>query len=295
MATKAMIQPAIVSYDRARVIEIIRTQSPEAIRASLRAGDFDANLDPDGHALLDELLTAWIQRALGSLTLRDAMLVDPYRGRQVYGILCSIYIQRRFTVPAAMAVHLPAAPSDLPALPPPLTELPELAELAAHAEQSGLVLAWQAQRYDFAPPVNLIELLPPSPPPYRKELEFEQPTGLRRWIAIALAISGVALLIVPLLFGHIPEHPARWPLALLTLALMVGIKAGLFGYAGALCVWLVANLPAFRHGTALFDLWPAIPLMAIGLLLLWCDRRVRAMWRFVRRQFNRRRHVTGAN
>lgn len=292
---KAMIQPAIVSYDRARVIDIFRYQSPETIRARLRAGDFDAALDPDGHALLDELLTAWIQRALGQLTLRDAMLIDPYRGRQVYGILCAIHVRQRVAVQPELAVHLPAAPSDLEALPPPLAALPELAALADQAAQADLTLAWQAQRYDFAPPGNLIELLPPPPPPLRDELVFEQPTGLRRRIAIGLAVLGVAWLIVPLLFGHIPEHPAGWPLALLTLALMVGIKAGLFGYIGALCVWLVANLPVFRHGTELISLWPAIPLMAIGLLLLWCDRRVRAMWRFVRRQFNRRRDTTGAD
>lgn len=290
-----MIQPAIVSYDRAQVIELIRTQSPEALRARLRAGDFDAILDPDGHALLDELLTAWIQRAVGPLTLRDAMLIDPYRGRQVYGILCSMYVDRRVAVPAHLAVHLPAAPTDLAELPPPLADQPELADLAAQAAQAGLVLAWQAQRYDFAPPSNLIELTLPPPQPYRTELVFEQPTGLRRWIAIVLAVSGVAFLIIPLLFGHIPEHPAGWPLALLTLALMIGIKAGLLGYLGAFCIWLVANLPSLRHDTLPISLWPDIPLMALGLLLLWRDRRVRAMWRFVRRQFHHRRDAAGAD
>ncbi|RMG50350.1 MAG: hypothetical protein D6716_08745, partial [Chloroflexi bacterium] len=84
-----MIQPAIVIYDRTHVLDLIRTQSPETIRGRLRAGDFDTVLDPDGRALLDELLTAWIQRALGPLTLRDAMLIDPYRARQVYGLLCA--------------------------------------------------------------------------------------------------------------------------------------------------------------------------------------------------------------
>ncbi|WP_298400514.1 hypothetical protein [uncultured Chloroflexus sp.] len=290
-----MIQPAIVSYNRAQVIEIIRTQSPEAIRARLRAGDFDQVLDPDGHALLDELLTAWIQRAVGPLTLRDAMLIDPYRGRQVYGILCAMTVRQRVEVPADMAIYLPAAPTDLAQLPPPLAGLPELAALAAQAAQTGLTLAWQAQRYDFAPPSNLLELTPPPPAPYRNDLVFEQPTGLRRWIAIVLAVSGVIVLIVPLLFGHIPEHPASWPLALLTLALMIGIKAGPLGYLGAFCIWLVANLPSLRQGTPPISLWPDIPLVALGLLLLWRDRRVRAMWQFIRRQFKRRHDVSDAD
>ncbi len=288
-----MIQPAIVSYDRARVIELIRTQSPEAIRARLRAGDFDTMLDPEGRALLDELLTAWIQRALGSLTFRDAMLIDPYRARQVYGLLCALYVRQRVAISPDLAVHLPTAPADLPSLPPPLTALPELAALADQAAQEGLVLAWQAQCYDFAPPGNLNDLTPPMPQPYRDELLFEQPTGLRRNLAIALASLGVALLVVPMLFGYIPRHPAGLPLALLTLALLIGIKAGLFGYLGALCIWLIANLPAFRHGTALIDLWPAIPLLIIGLWLLRLDRRVWAMWRFIHRRFNRRHDATG--
>lgn len=288
-----MIQPAIVIYDRTHVLELIRTQSPETIRGRLRAGDFDTVLDPDGRALLDELLTAWVQRALGPLTLRDAMLIDPYRARQVYGLLCALYVRQRVEIPLDLAVHLPAAPADLASLPPPLAARPDLAAQASLATQEGLTLAWQVQPYDFASPGNLFELVPPSPQPYRDELVFEQPTGIRRRLAIALASLGVALLIVPLLFGHIPDHPAGWQLALLTLALLVGIKAGVAGYLGALCIWLVANLPAFRHGTSPVNLWPAIPLMVVGIWLLRRDRRVRAMWRFVRRQFRRRSDATG--
>ncbi len=288
-----VIQPAIVSYDRARVIALIREQSVDALYARLRAGEFDATLDNDGRVWLVELLTAWRQRALGQLTLRDAMLVDPHRGRHVFGLLCAIVARARVDLPPHLAVHLPAAPTDLAELPPALAAIPELAALAQQAAQEGLTLAWQAQRYDFPLPGNLIELTPPFPPRPPNEVTFEQPTGLRRQIAIALAALGVGLLIGPLLLGQIPDHPAGWPLALLTLALMVGIAAGLSGYLGALCIWLVANLPAFRHGTALIDLWPAIPLMAIGLFLLWRDRRVRAMWRFIRRQFRRQRDATG--
>ncbi len=295
MIPEPVIQPALVSYDQERVIELIRTQSPEEIRQRLRAGDFDQVLEPEGRTLLDELLSAWIQRALGSLSLRDAMLVDPYRGRQVYGLLCAIHVRRRFEIPSTLAVHLPAAPIDLAELPPPLTDQPELMALVAQAEQEGLVLAWQAQRYDFAPPGNLLELIPPMPPPYRDELRFEQPTGLRRWIAIALVVSGVALLIIPILFGHIPEHPAGWPLALLTLGLMIGIQSGPLGYVGAGCFWVVANMPVFRHGSFPISFWPDIPLVIVGLILLGCDRRVRAMWRFVRSQFRRRCDVAGTD
>lgn len=101
------------------------------------------------------------------------------------------------------------------------------------------------------------------------------------------------LLLLPLLGGQIPEHPAGLPLALITLALLVGIRAGWAGYAGSLCIWLVANLPGFRHGMALQALWPALPLLVVGLLLLSADRRVRAMWRWVRQRLPWRRPDPG--
>jgi hypothetical protein len=96
-----------------------------------------------------------------------------------------------------------------------------------------------------------------------------------------LALTGVALLGIPLLTGHLPSQPAGIPLALLTLALLLGIKAGWQGYAGSICIWLVANLPGFHHGT-MVDLWLAIPLLVAGVILLALDRRVRVMWRWIR-------------
>ncbi|NJN16392.1 MAG: hypothetical protein HC822_09020 [Oscillochloris sp.] len=93
------------------------------------------------------------------------------------------------------------------------------------------------------------------------------------------------ILVMPLLTGNFPESPARWPLALLTLALMIGIRAGLRGFLGATCIWLVANLPSFRHGLDLQQLWPAPILLSLGLILLSADHRVRSMWRWIRRRF----------
>jgi hypothetical protein len=94
----------------------------------------------------------------------------------------------------------------------------------------------------------------------------------------------MTLLGLPALFGRIPEHPAGLPLALITLALLVGIRAGKAGYAGSLCIWLVAQLPSFRHDTTASLIWPALPLLGAGLLLLSVDRRIRAMWAWIRRQ-----------
>ena len=101
-------------------------------------------------------------------------------------------------------------------------------------------------------------------------------------MAALLAATGVTLLATPMLLGYIPARPAGTPLALLTMALLVGIRASWPGYAGAFCIWLVANLPGFRPGSTLADFWPALPLILVGLLLLGLDRQVRAMWSWLR-------------
>ena len=91
-------------------------------------------------------------------------------------------------------------------------------------------------------------------------------------------------MIVPMLGGAIPQHPAGLPLAMLTLALLVGIRAGWAGLLGSLFLWLVPNLPGFRHGTGPTPLFPIFPLVAAGLALLVLDRRIRAMWVWICKQ-----------
>lgn len=276
MSTHPAAAPQLAAYDREAAYAILRDWTPRRLAAELRSGRFGARLAPAEAAELDEQLTAWAQRALAELPLRDALLVDGRRGRRVFALICVELTAERAPLPPALA----EAP-DGAALPAELARDPRLAALAARAAGAGLALAVQAARDDYPFPEDLEALLPPPPRPPAEPGAFEQPVGWRRALAALLASAGMTLLTVPMLGGQIPDHPAGLPLALLTAALLVGIRAGWQGYAGSLCIWLVANLPGFRHGTTPEALWPALPLMAAGLILLSLDRHVRVMWRWI--------------
>lgn len=280
---------SLAAYDRRAVHALLRDVTPRALLTELRAGRMGARLTPDQRAELAELLTAWERRALGALPLRDALLVDERRGRRVFALLCVEHTTARITLPPALAAELPAPPIDLPDPPALVGQVPEAAPLVEAAAR-GLSVALQNHPDAYPLPNDLERLLPTLPPAIGSSGEpFVQPTGTRRRIAAALATAGVALLALPMLAGRIPQHPAGLPLALLTLALLLGIRAGWPGYAGSLCIWLVANLPGFRHGTDLAAFWPALPLLIAGLLLLSLDRHVRAMWRWLRALLTRGR------
>jgi hypothetical protein len=274
-AHPAEATPQLVAYDRAAALAIVRDWTPHRLAAELRSGGFGRRLSHEQIAELEEHLTAWSQRALGPMPLRDALLVDGRRGRRVYALICADLTAYR----APLAPELASALADAPAL----AQEPELAALAARAEHEGLEIVPLAEPDAYPFPDNLDALLQLPPNTSHPPVEpFEHPTGWRRRIAVLLAAGGVLLLVVPMLGGQIPDHPAGLPLALLTLALLVGIRAGWTGYAGSACIWLVANLPGFRHGTDLRALWPALPLLAAGVMLLGRDRHVRTMWRWVR-------------
>jgi len=279
--------PRIVAYDRAAAYALLRGCTPSQLACELRMGRFGARLSAPQAAELDTHLTAWAQRALGELPLRDALLVDEQRGRRVFTLICQAHTTFSAAVPAALAATLPTAPCDLAALPAPLDAAPALAALAA-AGRAGTTLALLYQTDDYAYPTDLLALAPPPLTAHRPAAHrFEQPTGWRRRGAALLAAAGVTLLGLPTLGGRIPEHPAGLPLALLTLALLVGIRAGWQGFLGSLCVWLIANLPGFRHGTNFASLWPALPLLAVGLYLLSHDQHVRAMWGWLKERLTR--------
>jgi hypothetical protein len=263
----------LAAYDRKAAYAILRDWTPRTLTSELAAGRFGGRLAPDEAAELEEHLTAWAQRALADMPLRDALLVDGRRGPRVFALLCV----------ELTAARAPIAPELAAALPEALSGDRSLAELGELAAREQLALAVQHGRDDFPFPDDLEALLPPPPRPAPTVEVFEPPTGLRRNLAVLLASLGMLLLLVPLLGGHIPDHPAGLPLALLTAALLVGIRAGWRGYLGALCIWLVANLPGFRHGTDVRALLPALPLMAAGLVLLAFDGRVRALWGWIRR------------
>lgn len=275
----------IVAYDRRRIYAMLRNWTPERLQGELAAGLFSKRLTRAEAAELSEHLTAWRQRALGPMSLRDTMLVDERRGRRVFTLLCVALTWDRAALPDGLAASLPSAPADLSAPPASATCYAELDALARRAAAEGLTLGLIASTGDYPFPDDLDGLLPTPPAGGpSKEAGFEQPSGWRWRIAVLLATAGVALLTLPLLLGAIPDHPAGLPLALMTLALLIGIKAGPAGFAGALCIWLIANLPGFRHDSSLLEiLWPALPLMAVGLTLLALDRHVRALWRWIRR------------
>lgn len=322
----------LIAYQRRRVRELLRDWSPQRLCAAVVAAAEApvclrdqqlAELVPALRVLnaeqrdeLHTLLQAWMQRALGLLSLRDALLVDPARGARVYDLLCAALTVERYPLSATtpLAIHATAHKELTPAQVRQLLDTPAMSP--THITQSGehsilpdtldAFLA-RAEHHDlglivhhvhpetstagransevpisFPLPGDLDTLLPPPPPALPRPVpRFEQPTGGRRILAMALALLGAVLLIWPLLMGHVPTQPAGLPLAMLTLALMIGIKAHWTGYSGALCLWLVPNLPGFHHDTITKTLWIGIPLMVVGIGLLTLDRHVRAMWRAI--------------
>lgn len=280
----------LVAYDRQAIYELLREETPHGLRKALRDGRLGTQLSPAQSRELDRHLNAWGQRALGDLPLRDALLVDEQRGRRVFSLLCTTQTRERADVPAGLLGRLAELPVALDELPGALAAAPGLVALAARAGRDGLALAALGADDEFPFPEDLVALAPALPKPSTPNRPgFEQPSGWRRRSAALLAIAGVALLVLPLLLGAIPRQSAGLPLALITLALLVGIKAGWAGYTGALCVWLVANLPGFHHDSSLLaSLWPALPLLAFGLSLLWLDPQVHALWGWLRRHWRGR-------
>lgn len=248
----------------------------------------------------------WMQRALGHVLLRDAIWVDLPRGKRVYDILCTMVSVGRCPLPLAPGedvsrmcgvVLLPHEVRDL------MREggngasyvvgtqgkgqqqhariLQELETLIEQAETDRLALAcYEGAGASYPFPNDLDTLLPPPPRPYvDPALRFKPPSGWRRTVAFFLVILGVLLLGVPLLMGHVPVQPAGFPLGLLTLGLLVGIRAGWSGYLGGGGVWLVANLPAFHYNAQ--TTWGLIPLLLAGLFLMALDKNVRILWHWI--------------
>ncbi|EFO79922.1 hypothetical protein OSCT_2215 [Oscillochloris trichoides DG-6] len=289
MSTLIPDQPLLVAYDRTRVRELLRNTTAQSLHDALRTGTFGANLSPVERAELDALLTAWMQRALGYVFLRDALLVDAQRGPRVFDLICAELTSEQLELSPDLAAALRGrdlsslTPTDLAAL---HVHAAAVSRITEHAQRSGLHLALLEAAGSYPLPDDLDRLLPSIPLHLpRAEDYFVPPTGLRRWVAVTLAVAGILLLLIPILSGTIPKHPAGLPLALITLALMVGIKAGWAGYCGALCLWLVPNMPGFRSDRHLTELLPYVPLLLGGVALLIYDRRVRALWAWLRGHF----------
>ncbi|WP_129630168.1 hypothetical protein [Candidatus Oscillochloris fontis] len=289
MSTFTPDQPLLVAYDRTRVRELLRNTTAQGLHDALRNGTFGANLAPAERTELDALLTAWMQRALGYVFLRDALLVDGQRGPRVFSLICAEMTSEQIVLNSDLAAALRGRdlsrlmPTDLAALHVHDAAVMRLADMA---QRQGLSLVLLETASSYPLPTDLERLLPSIPLhlPHANDY-FVPPTGLRRLVAVTLAVTGILLLLIPILSGTIPKHPAGLPLALITLALMVGVKAGWAGYSGALCLWLVPNLPGFRSDRSLTELLPYLPLLLGGVALLIYDRRMRALWAWLRGQF----------
>lgn len=275
----------LVAYDRNAVYAVLRTWTPVRLRGELPVWQREGRLSQSQFAALEAILLAWEQRALGLVPLRDALLVDPQRGARAFNVICAAFTRAQVTATAALVAQL-NGPRDVPALPAPWRDRHDLSALAQRAANDGLTLAVLDASATYPFPTDLVDLTPPPTGDPYGVVSFEQPLGWRRRIAVLLAVSGMSLLVLPILVGQIPEDPAGLPLALMTLALLVGVRAGRAGWLGSLCIWLVANSPGFRYGLApVALLWPGLPLLILGLVLLALDRRIRAMWRWLRGQF----------
>ncbi len=276
--------PTLAAYDRLQALAMVRCWTPQQLFDALQAQQFGTTLHDDEARALATLLQDWMQRALGLVTLRDAIWVDPQRGARVYHLICAAHTVATCAVPPALDKALHAldsaelSPAQVRALPQNTAPQPALEALLQHAERDNLTLVRSPQSQGCSPLPNHLDYLAPLPPPPYQPAKprFEQPVGWRRTLALLLVIAGVVALGGPLLMGHIPAQPAGLPLGLLTLGLLVGIRAGWPGISGATCLWLVANLPDFHHDQR-FSPWSLL-LVLVGVLLLSFDGRVRALW-----------------
>jgi hypothetical protein len=268
----------LIAYNQNNVFELLREVSPDGLWQAVSCGAFGARLSQAERQELAALFEAWHQRALGQVMLRDALLVDPQRGERVYSLLCAAQTVARLPLPDAVELGVGEPTPEVLR-----TIGGSLAGLEERARTEGLQLWVIAANGTISLPKACIEALLPDKPQAMRPMPFtfEQPGGLRRNIALLLASAGALSLIIPLIFGNIPDQAAGLPLALLTLALLVGIRSGWPGYLGSSLIWSVPNLPGF-HYEALHLLWPAIPLLSVGLILLALDKQIRAMWRWIR-------------
>lgn len=281
--------PTLTAYNRDRAYTIVRFWSPQQLLDAVQTEQFGASLSTEDRQSLVTLLREWTQRALGVVSLRDAFWVDPRRGKQVYDLLCTILTDATCEVQpsSSLTIHLSAYCN---------TEVQHIRDILAKNENYGdthhtafhtlleqsearaLTLVYHDGEIHYPFPTDLDDVPPPSAIGTPMS-EFVPPTGWRRTVASMLVAIGVITFVLPVLKGNVIEQPAGMPLGLLTLGLLVGIRAGWSGYSGALFLWLVANLPDFRHG-AQVRIW-SLALFLIGTLLLSRDEHVRALWLWV--------------
>lgn len=282
----------LLAYDHQHARWLLQYVTPQQVVQQLQSTQFGDQLMPNEREELEVLLDDWIMRALGLVTLRDAVWVDPQRGQRIYHLLCRSLTKAECTLPPDLPMMRPLEVGK-PLLPEHIrlvfhSSLPAaLNNFLTLAEQERLaVMVCHGPTVSYSLPSDLDMLQLPQPSPYTPppNVIFRQPTGWRRTAAFAFVLSGVAALGVPLLTGSVPVQPAGLPLGLLTLGLLVGIRAQWQGYVGSVCLWLVPNLPGFHYDANPSAFLHAIPLLISGSVLLISDAHVRAMWRWILRR-----------
>ncbi len=212
--------PLLVVYDKSQALALLQTWSPSQLYAALVEQTFGDTLLPVERAALLPLLHEWMVRALGAVMLRDALLVDPQRGQQVYHLLCRAFTREQQPIPSAL--HRWLAPLHGQSLTSPhiRDNLPKIGRESVlnnatiHAEWAKLAMVLQQaadagwdvvicedteNQWTYPYPPNLEDLLPPPPLPYEKHTpsSFAHPIGWLGWrhfLTLILVVVGLVLL-----------------------------------------------------------------------------------------------------
>ncbi len=184
---KNTVPKTLAFYNKTQVREILRLHTPTQLLEALRAGHYSSTLSAEQTEELQTLLQAWIQRALGIVTLRDALLVDPQRGERVYNLICVALTEIHLRLPPEVDERLYALDAVEISIPQAMHAIKQCynkidvaeerkARLYAEcmhiqaciykAETHDLALAYYegtAPHYPF--PSDLETLLPPKPVP----------------------------------------------------------------------------------------------------------------------------------
>src|SRR3712207_1561555 len=85
----------LVAYDQRQAEAVLLSWTPQRLLDEALNGTF--KLLGELHAkALEAAALAWVQRAMGDLTLRDALLIDPVRGGIVWAGLCAWLASDRY-------------------------------------------------------------------------------------------------------------------------------------------------------------------------------------------------------
>lgn len=221
----------LVAYDRERVLSWVRERSPQWLLTALDAPADDPMADPifatslhdREREILVDLLREWEQRALGIVTLRDAMWVDPLRGEQVFTYLCQLMTVERLPLSedisastvqqmVQQAAHGRGGASSTEgdgvdrgatrAHDQPNTQFNAIKTLVSRAETDGLDIVYYEQTTPHYPlPANLEELTPPDPLPPDESIEqCGYPTVWQYKIMVVLILLGIIILSFLLVF-----------------------------------------------------------------------------------------------